>query len=155
MARGLTCFRGKVPWPKDKINTTYSVGLLVVIINAMLKRAVCRILMIGGNRMAYQMTVTLTDQEYQVLAAEAARRGEPPETLLRDLIRQLRPASSAKRPMTGRELAEKLYREGKLASLATKRSLTQEEQEERERLARLFASDKPASEMVIEDRGSY
>jgi hypothetical protein len=32
--------------------------------------------------MAYQMTVTLTDQEYQLLAAEAARRGKLPETLL-------------------------------------------------------------------------
>ena len=105
--------------------------------------------------MAYQMTVTLSDQEYQVLAAEAARRGEPPETLLHDLIQQLQPASAEKRPMTGRELAEKLYREGKLASLATKRPLSREEQEERERLARLFASDKPASEMVIEDRGPY
>jgi ribosomal protein L17 len=103
--------------------------------------------------MAYQMTVTLTDQEYQVLAAEAARRGEQPETLLRDLIQHLQPASTEKRPMTGRELAEKLYREGKLVSLATQRPLTQEEQEERERLAQLFASDKPASEMVIEDRG--
>jgi len=102
--------------------------------------------------MAYQMTVTLTDQEYQVLAAEAARRGELPETLLHDLIQQLQPASTEKRPMTGRELAEKLYREGKLVSLATQRPLTQEE---RKRLARLFASDKPASEMVIEDRGPY
>jgi hypothetical protein len=104
---------------------------------------------------AYQMTVTLSDQEYQALAAEAARRGEPPETLLRDLIRHLPSVAAEKRPMTGRELAEKLYREGKLASLATQRPLTQEEQEERERLARLFASDKPASEMVIEDRGPY
>lgn len=83
--------------------------------------------------MAYQMTVTLTDQEYQMLAAEAARRGEQPETLLRDMIRHLQSASTDKRPMTGRELAEKLYREGKLASLATQRPLTQEEQEERER----------------------
>ena len=105
--------------------------------------------------MAYQMTVTLTDQEYQVLAAEAARRGEPPETLLRDLIQQLQPASAAKRPMTGRELAEKLYREGKLASLATKRPLTQEEQEERERLVQRLVGGKPASEMIIEDRGPY
>ena len=102
--------------------------------------------------MAYQMTVTLTDQEYQMLAAEAARRGEQPETLLRDLIQHLQPASAERRPMTGRELAEKLYREGKLASLATKRPLTQEE---RERPARLFAGGKPASEMVIEDRGPY
>ena len=57
--------------------------------------------------------------------------------------------------MTGRELAEKLYREGKLASLATQHPLTQEEQKEREHLARVFASDKPASELVIEDRGPY
>jgi len=63
--------------------------------------------------------------------------------------------ASERRSMTGRELAEKLYREGKLASLATKRPLTQAEQEERERLARLFAGGKPASEMVIEDRGPY
>ncbi len=48
--------------------------------------------------MAYQMTVTLTDQEYQMLAAEAARRGEPPETLLRDLIQHLQPASAPKTP---------------------------------------------------------
>ncbi|GAC1350321.1 MAG: hypothetical protein NVS3B14_12890 [Ktedonobacteraceae bacterium] len=105
--------------------------------------------------MAYQMTVVLTDQEYQVLAAEATRRGEQPETLLRDLIQHLQPASAERHSMTGRELAEKLYHEGKLASLSTKRFLTQEEQEERERLARLFAGGKPASEMVIEDRGPY
>ncbi len=105
--------------------------------------------------MAYQMTVTLTDQEYQVLTTEAARRGEPPEALLRDLIQQLQSASPAKRPMTERELAEQLYREGKLASLATKRPLTQEEQEERERLVQRLAGGKPASEMIIEDRGPY
>lgn len=105
--------------------------------------------------MAYQMTVNLTEQEYRTLAAEAAKRGEPPETLLRDLIRHLPSASTEKHAMTGRELAEKLYREGKLANLATHRSLTQEEQKERERLSRLFAGGKSASDMVIEDRGPY
>ena len=69
--------------------------------------------------MNYRMTVTLTDQEYQALAAEAARRGDSPETLLRDLIRHLPLASSTERSMTGRELAEKLYRERKLLNLAT------------------------------------
>ena len=68
---------------------------------------------------------------------------------------QLLRYSNAKKKASGRELAEKLYHEGKLASLATQRPLTQEEQEERERLAQLFASDKPASEMVVEDRGLY
>lgn len=105
--------------------------------------------------MVYQMTVNLTDQEYKTLAAEAAKRGEPPESLLRDLIRHLSSASTEKRGMSGRELAEKLYREGQLASLATQHPLTQEEQKERERLSRLFAGGKSASEMVIEDRGPY
>jgi len=105
------------------------------------------------NSMAYQMTVTLTDQEYQLLAQEASKRGKQPEMLLLDMIHRLEESSKDAHPMTGRELAEKLYREGKLASLATKRPLSQEEQEERERLAHLFASDKLASDMVIEDRG--
>lgn len=81
--------------------------------------------------MAYQMTVTLSDHEYQVLAAEAARRGKPPETVLHDLIQDLQSTSTEKRP------------------------LTPEEQAERERLAQLFAGGKPASQMVIEDRGPY
>jgi hypothetical protein len=105
--------------------------------------------------MAYQMTVTLSDHEYRTLAAEAAKRGEPPEKLLRDLIRHLKSASPEERTMTGRELAEKLYHEGKLVNLATPHPLAQEELEERERLAHLFAGAKSASEMVIEDRGPY
>jgi hypothetical protein len=105
--------------------------------------------------MAYQMTLTLSDQEYQVLAAEATRRGEPPEMLLRDLIRRLPSDSATKHTMTGCELAEKLYREGKIANLATKRPLTPKEQAERQRLAHLFASDRLASDMVIEDRGPF
>jgi hypothetical protein len=108
-----------------------------------------------ASSMAYQMTVILTDQEYQMLAAEAARRGEPPETLIRDLIQHLQPATRAQPTMTGRELAEKLYREGKLASLATQRPLSQEEQDERERLIQQLAGGKPASEMIMEDRGPY
>ncbi len=105
--------------------------------------------------MAYQMTVTLTDQEYQILMAEAAKRGKQPETLLHDMIQHLQPTQQEKRSMTGRELAEKLYREGKLINLATRRPLTPEEQAERERLSKAFAGGKPASEMVIEDRGPY
>jgi ribosomal protein L17 len=105
--------------------------------------------------MAYQMTVTLSDQEYEVLAAEAARRGKRPESVLHDLIEHLQSDSTEKRPMTGREIAEKLYREGKLASLATLRPLTQEEKEERERLIQRLGGGKPASEMIIEDRGPY
>ena len=115
----------------------------------------CSKFVMVGIYMAYQMTVTLTEQEYRLLAAEAAKSGKQPEVFLRDMIRRLQSSSTEKRPMTGRELAEKLYREGKLVSLATQQPLTHEEQEERERLIQQLAGGKPASEMIIEDRGEY
>jgi len=77
-------------------------------------------------------------EEYEALAAEAAKSGKEPAALLHDLIRDLQSAR-IERPMTGQELAEQLYHEGKLANLATREPITPEEQAERERLARLFA----------------
>ena len=105
--------------------------------------------------MTHLLTLRLTDQEYQTLVTEASRRGKQPDALLRDMIERLRGTSQEKPAMTGRELAEKLYREGKLANLATQRPLTREEQEEREQLIQRLVGGKPASEMVIEDRGPY
>lgn len=106
--------------------------------------------------MAYQMTVTLSEQEYQKLMTEATKRGEQPEALLHNLIQRLPYTSQELHTITGRELAEKLYREGKLTSLATRRSLTQEEREKREWFVQqLDRGGKPTSEMVIEDRGPY
>lgn len=112
--------------------------------------------MLGGIFVTYQMTVTLTDQEYQKLVTEANRRGEQPETLLHNLIQHLPSSSPETHTITGRELAEKLYREGKLTSLATRHPLPQEEWEERERFVQqLGKGSKSVSEMVIEDRGPY
>ena len=105
--------------------------------------------------MAYQMTITLTDQEYAALAAEAAKNGKPPETFLHDMVQRLRPSPEVKRPMTEDEFMEQQYREGKILNIPTRRQLTPEEQAERERLGKLFAGGKPMSEMVIEDRGPY
>ncbi len=106
--------------------------------------------------MAYQMTVTLTDQEYTALAAEAAKSGKQAEALLHEILMQrLQPALPAKRPLTEQEFMEKLYREGKILNIPTRRPLTQEEKAKREQLAQAFAGGKPASEMVIEDRGPY
>ena len=106
--------------------------------------------------MAYRMTITLTDQEYALLAAEAAKKGEQPETLLHEIMLQrLQPRSQVKHPMTEQEFEEKLYSEGKILNIPTRRPLTAKEQAERERLARVFAGGKPASEMVKEDRGPY
>ena len=105
--------------------------------------------------MAYEMTIKLTDQEYAALAAEAARNGKQPEMLLHDMIQNLQPSSPVKCPMTDQEFMEKLYREGKILNIPTRRPLTQEEITERERLAQVSSGGKPASEMVIEDRGPY
>jgi len=101
-----------------------------------------------------QMTVTLTDQEYRALAAEAAKSGKQPETFLHEIMLQrLQSSPHDKRPLTAEEFEEKLYREGLIENIPTRQPLTPEEQAERERLGRVFAGGKPMSEMVIEDRG--
>jgi hypothetical protein len=53
------------------------------------------------------------------------------------------------------KLAEHLYHEGKLLNLAAPQPLSHQEQAERERLAHVFSTGKPISEMIIEDRGPY
>ncbi|HEU0000269.1 MAG TPA: hypothetical protein VFQ36_05190 [Ktedonobacteraceae bacterium] len=103
--------------------------------------------------MTYQ--ITLSDQEYAALAMAAAKSGTEPEQLLRDMIQRLQTSSQRKRPLTARELARKQYQEGKISHLPTRQPLTQEEREAREQRARLFSGGKPASDMVIEDRGPY
>jgi len=105
--------------------------------------------------MAYQMTLTLTEQEYASLTAEAAKNGKQPEAFLHDRMQRLQPFLPAKRPLTEDEFMERLYREGKILNIPTRRPLTQEEEAERERLGQVFAGGKPMSEMVIEDRGPY
>lgn len=101
------------------------------------------------------MTIRLTDQEYAVLAAEAAKAGKQPELLLHDMIQHLQSRSRNDSQLAARKLAERLYREGKVLNLPDPQPLTAEEQAERERLAQVFAGGTPASDIVIEDRGSY
>jgi len=42
----------------------------------------------GGSSVAYELSVTLTDEEYAELAAEAARSGKPVEALVHDIVAQ-------------------------------------------------------------------
>ncbi len=103
--------------------------------------------------MTYQ--ITLSDQEYAALAAAAAKSGTEPEQFLHVMIEHLQTSSQRKHALTTHEIAEKQYREGKMSHIPTRQPLTPEEREARERRARHFAGGKPASEMVIEDRGPY
>ncbi len=103
--------------------------------------------------MAYQ--ITLSDQEYAALATAAAKSGTEPEQLLHDMIQRLQTSSQRKHPLTVHEIVEKQYHEGKISHIPTRQPLTQAEREAREQCARRFAGGKPASEMVIEDRGPY
>jgi hypothetical protein len=107
----------------------------------------------GGIALTYQ--ITLSDQEYAALAAAAAKSGTVPEQFLHDMIEHLQTSSQRKHPLTAHEVAEKQYHEGKISHIPTRQPLTPEEREARERRARRFARGKPASEMVIEDRGPY
>lgn len=100
--------------------------------------------------MAYQ--ITLSDQEYATLVSAAAKSGTEPEQFLHDIIQRLQPS---KHSLTAHQVTERQYREGKISHIPTRQPLTQEEREARERRARRFAGGKPASEMVIEDRGPY
>jgi hypothetical protein len=69
--------------------------------------------------MAHQMIITLTDQQYAALIAEASKSGKQPEALLNEIMTQrLQPSVQGKHPLTGRELIEKQYREGKILNIA-------------------------------------
>jgi len=75
--------------------------------------------------MAYQMTVTLTDQEYAALTAEANKRGTQPEEVLHEImVQHLSSATPSKHPLTGREFMELLYREGEIENLPARQPLT-------------------------------
>jgi hypothetical protein len=71
---------------------------------------------LGGIAMAHQITVN--DQDFAAIVAEAEKNGTQVEDELHEMIRlYLFPQTPL--PMTLREFAEKQYREGKLTHLPT------------------------------------
>ncbi len=104
----------------------------------------------------YQMTVTLTDDEYMRLMAEATRNDRPVESLAHDLIAQTLLQTATPQAMTGNDsFVARLYQAGKVLNLPDKSPLTAHELAERERLATLLKGGRLASDMVMEDRGPY
>lgn len=109
--------------------------------------------------MAYQITITLSEDEYQAVAAAAAETGEPIEDLLHEAVTtHFAPRAASQPPVqqiSEDEIEEYLYRIGFTSSLPTHEPDTPEEEAEAEKLAELFGQGKPVSEMIIEDRGPY
>ena len=105
--------------------------------------------------MAYQMNVTLSDQEYTALKAEAARKGKPLDAFLHEVLAQhIQPSLEIKtHSLTRQEVQSYLYQQGVTEYIPTYEVDTQEEEAERKYLAQLFGQGKSVSEMVIEDRG--
>jgi len=109
--------------------------------------------------MTHQINITLTDNEYNALAAETGRDDKALEDLLHQLLaRHLQAPFSPKYPLTtSRDISLRLYNRGLIKHIPEGRTDTPEEAAERRRLAELFGQVEPggklASEMVIEDRG--
>ena len=83
-------------------------------------------------------------EEYEEFGgSKQFEKGEPEET------------TKLSRALTEQEFMEQLYREGVILNIPTWEPLTEEEEAERARLARVFAGGKSLSEIMIEDRGPY
>jgi len=99
--------------------------------------------------------ISLNDEEYAILAAEAARNGLDPEQFLHKMIYKMQPSTQRKRPSIAQALMERQYLEGKISHIPSGEPPTQEELDAIEMGAKWFAGGKPISEMIIEDRGPY
>ena len=106
--------------------------------------------------MAYQ--ITLTDGEYAALKAAAERRKSTIEALVHEALTERfetapQGNSTSERLQAADPLAEYMYQTGHLRELPTGELESPEEETELESLAQSAGPGKPASEMVIEDRG--
>lgn len=102
--------------------------------------------------MPHQMSITLTDTEYKALLGAANEKGQPFEALLHEVLDQYVKPLRKSKPDAAR-IQEYLYREGITEYIPTQEADKPGEENERAYLASLFGQGKPASEIVIEDRG--
>lgn len=106
--------------------------------------------------MAYQ--ISLTDEEYAALKAAAQLRKSTVEALVHEALAErfeaAEPLGRAPKQIHSRDpLAEYMYQVGHLRELPGGAVESAEEEAELESLAQSVGPGKPASEMVIEDRG--
>jgi len=101
---------------------------------------------------SYQISVNLSDDEYAMLAAEAAKSGITVEAVAHERLSQ---QPGGRHNPDNQKIQGYVYRQGIVENLPTGETDTPEEEAEAERLARLFGGGTSAAEMVIEDRGPF
>jgi hypothetical protein len=106
--------------------------------------------------MAHEMTMTLQDDEYAAIAAEAKKSGKSIESLIHEVLTQRFLSSAAPTQLTtNRDIYAYLQQAGITENVPSGEPDAPDVEAERVRLAALFGQGKPMSEMVIEDRGPY
>ncbi len=107
-------------------------------------------------RRAFEAAQQLSDMDQCAVASCIFRRiGEikkMSEQEIDAMISQYPFATDENRPLT---FVEKLYCDGVVFNIPTRKPLTEEEEARRTRLAQATAGGKPLSEIVIEGRGPY
>lgn len=106
----------------------------------------------GGSAMSHQLTLLLSDDEYERLVQEAMQRGSTIEAFAHQRLMEFPEGASTSESRT---VQEYLHNQGVIAEVPSGESDTPEEEAEVDRLARLLGAGRTASEMIIEDRGPY
>lgn len=104
-----------------------------------------------GHGMAH--TITLTDEEYEALAAAAASEGRTVEELVHATLAERLATEGVARTSEPSALIQRLYDDGLILHIPDRRPDTPEEEEELERLATSIRPGKTASDIVSENRG--
>lgn len=100
----------------------------------------------------------MNEQLIQAIEALGQLPDEDQSTLATYILQEVekkKVVSPVGRPLTGQEFIEKLYREGKVLNIPTRKPWSDEERAKRARLLQSTAGGKPLSEIVIEGRGPY
>ncbi len=102
--------------------------------------------------MSQPVTVSLSDEEYSQLAAEAAKNSATIEALAHRRLLQTLGSSAS---LDVKAIQKYLSQQGVAENIPSGEADSAEDEAETERLAHLLGSGKSVADMVIEDRGPF
>jgi hypothetical protein len=105
--------------------------------------------------MSHQIMITLSDDEYAALVETAKEKGQSVEEVASATLKHhYSIINLSPTPVTYDELLRQMYNDGEIINLPTG-EIDEAEEAELDRIGRSIGPGKPASEMIIEDRGPY